>query len=435
MDFNQIKESIINAANSGSNWIKQIEAELYKNPELGFREHKTSELVKKAFSQLGIEYEDGLAITGVKAKLKGRSSKFNVCIIGELDAVVSMAHPDAAPTGAVHACGHFAQISAMLGAAYMLKNSGVMEYLDGDITFMAVPAEEFIELDFRAELKNQGKLKYFSGKQQLIYEGAFDDVDMAMMIHAMGNQPEPKLMLKGSSLGFTSKKLTFKGKASHASSPADGTNALNAAALAILGIHSNRDTFREEERIRIHPIITKGGDVVNVVPDEVVMEMQVRGATPEAVDKANEVTNRSALGAAQMIGAALEIEDTVGYLPLEEDLELTAVMEEFAKEMIGEQNIKKDYIMTGSTDMGDLSAIIPAIHPAVGGFEGSLHSKDFKIVNEEVGILLPAKLMALTAAKLLVNGGERAKIIKQNYVPHFTKEEYLKRLDSEDNKK
>ena len=431
MDTNLIKEKIIATANEGSLWMKNIEAEIYKNPELGFKEHKTSALVQKAFSELGIEYETSLAITGVKAKLKGRNSKFNLCIIGELDAVISPEHPNALPNGVVHACGHSAQIATMLGVAYILKKSGVMEYLDGDVTFMAVPAEEFIELDYRAELKNQGKIKYFSGKQQLIYEGAFDDVDMAVMIHALSNQPDPTLHIKSSSLGFTSKKVIFKGKASHAAAPADGTNALNAAALAIIGIHSNRDTFREEERIRIHPIITKGGDVVNTVPDGVEMEMQVRGATPEAVDKASTVTNRSVLGAAQIIGAEVEINDIIGYLPLEENLGMVDVMEEVAKDFIGAENIKKDCAFAGSTDMGDVSAIMPAIHPTIGGFNGGLHSKNFKIANEDIAILLPAKLMAAMAVKLLINGGEKAEAIKNNFVPHFTKEQYLKRLEGD----
>ena len=429
MNINEIKSNVLAAAEVGGEWIKNLAAEVYKNPELGYREQKTSELVQNAFEELGIEYESGLAITGVKAKLKGKNSNFNVCIIGELDAIISSSHPDAASNGAVHACGHSAQIGAMLGAAYILKKSGVMEQLDGDVTFMAVPAEEYIETEYRAELKKQGKLKYFSGKQQLIYDGAFDDVDMAIMLHAMGNQPEQKLYLRGKSLGFVSKKVTFKGKASHAGSPADGTNALNAAALAILGIHSNRDTFREEECIRIHPIITKGGDVVNVVPDEVVMEMQVRGATFDAVKKADAVTDRSVMGACQMIGAEAEIKNTVGYIPLNQNEGLSAVMEEVANELIGSENVINGRDLAGSTDMGDVSAIMPAIHPTIGGFEGGLHSKDFKIANTDYAVLTPAKLMALTAAMVLSDGAKKAEEIKNTFVPTLTKEQYLDYLE------
>ncbi|MBO5106340.1 MAG: amidohydrolase [Clostridia bacterium] len=431
MDILQIKEKILSTVCEGEAWIKNISKELHKTAELGFCEEKSSAIVRKAFDELQIEYEFPLAITGVKATLKGKNSKFNVCIIGELDAIVSKEHPDAGENGAVHACGHSAQISAMLGVAYTLKKSGVMNYLDGDITFMAVPAEEFNELEYRATLKKQGKIKYFSGKQQLVYEGAFDNVDMAIMLHAMGDEPDGKLYVRGNNLGFISKKLIFKGKSAHATQPDQAVNALNAAALTILGIHSNRDTFREDERIRIHPIITKGGDVVNSVPDRVEMEMQVRAATPEAISKANEIVNRVANGACQMISAEFETEDLVGYLPLKEDEQITSVMEKIAKDLIGKDNIISNYTLVGSTDMGDISNILPAVQPSIGGFMGGLHSKDFKIVNEDAAIMLPAKLMALTAARLLADGAKCAKLVKENFKPHITKEEYLKYLEGE----
>ncbi len=428
MDFKEIKEKLLSVADEGAKWIKNIAEEVYKTPELGFREEKTSALVQKAFIELGMDFKHPLAITGVKATLKGKNSKYNICLIGELDSICCAEHPDAKENGAVHACGHSAQIGALLGAAYILKKSGIMEYLDGDVTFMAVPAEEFIELDFRQSLKDEGKLEYFSGKQQLVYEGAFDDVDMAMMLHASSKTPDQKLFLKVNSLGFISKEVDFLGTASHAASPADGTNALNAAALAILGIHSNRDTFREEEQIRIHPIITNGGKVVNVVPDRVTMEMQVRGATVEAVKKANEVTDRSILGACQMIGATAKIKNTVGYLPLCESDGLNSAMEEVAKELIGDENILTNHTLAGSTDMGDISSIMPAIHPCIGGFTGGLHSKNFEIANYDYAVLTPAKLMALTTVGLLVDGAKKAENIIKNFTPTLTKEEYLKYL-------
>lgn len=431
MEISQIKNDILDTAQKGSQWIKNITKQIYENPELGFKEEKTSALVRRAFSELDIDYQYPIALTGVKATLKGKNDNFNVCIIGELDAIVSPEHPDADKKGAVHACGHSAQIGAMLGAAYILKKSGVMQYLDGNVTFMAVPAEEFNELAYRLSLKEEGKIKYFSGKQQLVYEGAFDDVDMAIMFHAMGNEPDEKLYINGNNLGFISKKLTFRGKSAHASTPSEGTNALNAAALAILGIHSNRDTFSEEERIRIHPIITKGGDVVNTVPDLVEMELQVRGATTRAITKANDVVNRAAQGAAQMIGATVQTEDIAGYLPLCEDEQLLQVLENVAHELIEDKNIIKGYTLVGSTDMGDISNILPAIQPSIGGFCGGLHSKDFKIFDEDTAILLPAKLMALTAAQLLFNGALKAKLVKECFVPKFTKEEYLNYLEGE----
>ena len=434
MKISQIKTDILATAKNSGEWVKNIAKEIYNNPELGFKEEKASALVRRAFLELDIEYQYPIALTGVKATLRGKSNSFNVCIIGELDAIVSPEHPDADKIGAVHACGHSAQIGAMLGAAYILKKSGVMQYLDGNVTFMAVPAEEYNELAYRSSLKEEGKIRYFSGKQQFVYEGAFDDVDMAIMLHAMGNEPDKKLYINGNNLGFISKKLTFKGKSAHASTPSEGTNALNAAALAILGIHSNRDTFTEEERIRIHPIITKGGDVVNTVPDLVEMEMQVRGATTDAIAKANGVVDRAARGAAQMMGAMVQTEDISGYLPLCEDKRLLQVLEDVAQGLIEDKNIISGYTLVGSTDMGDISNIMPAIQPSIGGFCGGLHSKDFKICDEDTAIMLPAKLMALTAAQLLFDGASKAKSVKENFVPKFTKEQYLNYLEGEHKK-
>ena len=312
MDLYEIKTHIKKAIDGNKEIIFSAAEEILKNPETGFCEEKTSAMVRKIFDEFEIDYEYPYAVTAVKAKLKGRQSKYNICIIGELDAVKCSGHPYASVSGAAHACGHNAQIAAMLGAAIGLKKSGVMSELDGDITFFAVPAEEFIEIDKRKKLKEEGKISFYGGKQQLIFEGAFDDVDMAMMIHAQPNEKSAKVYTRGNNLGFIAKTITFKGKAAHGSKPYEGTNALNAAALAILGIHSNRETFTEADKIRIHPIITKGGDVVNSVPDEVCIDTYVRGASFEAIKKGDNAVERSIKGAAEIIGASVETENIPG---------------------------------------------------------------------------------------------------------------------------
>ena len=273
-----MKQKVFDRIEQNKDFIFEIGQKVLENPELGFKEYKTAELVKEVFTKLGITYEDGLAITGVKATLKGRSHKRNICIIGEMDAVKCFGHPYAdKENGAAHACGHNAQIASMLAAATGLKESGVMDSLDGDVTFFAVPAEEFVELDYREALKADGKIKWLSGKQELIEIGAFDDIDISMMVHSQAGVPGPRVFLDGSSLGFVAKNIEFIGKSSHASMPSEGINALNAATLALMGIHANRETFREKDNIRIHPIITNGGDLVNVVPSRVTMETYVRG--------------------------------------------------------------------------------------------------------------------------------------------------------------
>ena len=142
MEFSKIKQKLLSVADEGADWIKNMAKEVYNTPELGFKEEKTSALVQRAFSQLGMEFKFPLAVTGVKATLKGKNSKYNVCLIGELDSIFCAEHPDAKENGAVHACGHSAQIGALLGAAYILKNSGIM---CAEITFRTACAADAIE--------------------------------------------------------------------------------------------------------------------------------------------------------------------------------------------------------------------------------------------------------------------------------------------------
>lgn len=428
METSEIIKRICDEADKNREKIIDIGRYIYKNPEMGFCEEKASEAVRKVFDELGIKYTYPCALTGVKGRIGEKKHGINVCIIGEMDALKCSEHPDADSENRIHACGHNAQIAAMLGAAYGLKN--IIKELDGNVIFMALPAEEFIDLEYRKKLKNDGRIEYMSGKQQLIAEGAFDDIDMAIMLHAQPDEPKSKLYMQGYNLGFSAGTITFRGKAAHGSTPYDGVNALNTAALAILGIHSNRETFKDEDRIRIHPIITKGGDVVNVVPDEVIMEMYVRGASFEAIEKGKNAVARSVKGACEMIGATAEIEYLPGYFPLMESRELSNVMECAAERIIGKENIVKGKEITGSTDMGNLSALIPVIQPSIGGFSGKLHSGEFKISVEETAYVTAAKILACTAAMLLTNGAEKAKKIKKQFEPMMTKEEYFKYINS-----
>lgn len=407
-----MKEKIRQTIDAHGTEIIEFGEYVLRHPELGYKEFKTAERVKEEFRKLGIPYEDGLAITGVKGTC-GRPDGIHVCVIGELDAIKCYDHPHADPeTGAAHACGHHAQLAAMIGAAYGLVKSGALEELDGRVSFFAVPAEEFAEIEYRQHLVNSGKITYMAGKQELIHIGAFDDVDMAMMIHAHALTPEPKVFLNGSSLGFRFKEITFGGKAAHGSEPYYGVNALNAATMALMGIHANRETFRDGDRVRIHPIITNGGDLVNVIPDKAVMETYVRAATTEAIDDACRKVDNAVWGGAQAVGASCSIRDIPGYAPLDQDRTLSAVFEENVLPLIPQEQIFHYVDMTGSTDMGDLSQIMPAIQPTMGGFTGALHSKEFQVADPETAYLTAAKILACTVYDLLKDEGAKAAEIK-----------------------
>ena len=425
MDKELLKCAVCEEIDRNSGRIVEIAEHILANPELGYKERATAEYVKEQLLSLGIPCRDGLALTGVKGRLKGGRSEANVCVIGELDAVLCNTHPTAnKESGAAHACGHNAQLAAMLGVAIGL--SKYASELDGDVTFFAVPAEEFVEIGYRDSLAKDGEIKYLGGKQELIRLGEFDDIDAAMMVHAQGNTPGNEVFIDGGSLGFVAKTVEFIGKAAHAGgAPHEGINALNAAMAAMMCIHAQRETFRDEDRIRVHPIITNGGELVNVVPANVTMETYVRGASFEAINDAAAKVDRAIKGSAYAIGAEAEITDFKGYLPLCQDKSLGAIFAENAAHFTERENIHYGIDMVGSTDMGDLCHLIPAIQPTMGGWSGNLHAKDFTPADKTLAYINPAKIMAMTVIDLLYDGASVAKEIKASFVPKLTKEEYF----------
>ncbi len=423
----ELKTAVYAEIDRRSDEIIKIGRFILANPELGYREVKTSRFIRSLFDAEGLESESPFGLTGIRARI-GSPKGVNIAVLSELDAVVSYGHPFSDPSdGAAHACGHNAQAASMMGVLYGLKNH--MDLLGGAVTFFAVPAEEFIEFDYRASLATRSKIRYFGGKQQLIYEGAFDGIDMAMMVHSKAGCPGPEVFTGGTSLGFVAKHITVRGREAHAGAPHEGINALNAAVLAISAINANRETFRDGDSVRIHQIITKGGDIVNIVPSDVRLDMMVRGASAEAIADAAMKADRSFHGAAMAVGAAAEISDTPGYLPLHQDEAMTRLFEENAAGLVGEDQISRGMNMTGSTDIGDLSQLIPCIQPLMGGFTGTAHSSDFAVADEYTAYVLPAKIMAATVVDLLFNGAERAERIRSDFKARMAKDEYLACLD------
>lgn len=432
MESIELKKKICSVIDEHQESIIALAKEIEQHPELGYKEQVTSQLVKSFFEKLDLPYESGLAITGVKGRLKEKSEGPNIAILGELDAVIC---PDSAcadpATGAAHACGHHLQLGAMLGAALGLKCSGVGEQLAGNVTFMAVPAEEYVEIAYRLKLKEAGKLHYLGGKQELIYQGAFDDVDMAMMMHSAKEKPQPTVQIGESSNGFVGKTIRYIGQEAHAAeAPDQGINALNAAMLGLMGIHALRETFRDDDIIRVHPIITKGGDLVNSVPADVRMETYVRAKTMQAIDATHDKVDRALRAGGDAVGAQTIIQSLPGYLPLHCSAPFNQLFVENAAQFLSRENIENSGHFSASTDMGDVSHLMPVIHPYIGGTTGALHTREFCAVDYYAACVLPAKLMAMTVVDLLTDNAKQAKNILESYSPLMTKEEYIKKLDS-----
>ena len=148
MEKELLKQKVCAAIDAHADKIKAICASINDEPELGFKEVKTSAKVAEFMRELGLEPQTGLAINGVKARAKGGKPGPTAAVLGELDAVGCPASAKADPaTGAAHACGHNMQVATMLAAACGITQSGVLSELAGDVVFFGVPAEEYIEIE------------------------------------------------------------------------------------------------------------------------------------------------------------------------------------------------------------------------------------------------------------------------------------------------
>ena len=256
--------------------------------------------------------------------------------------------------------------------------------------------------------------------------GAFDGVDMTLMTHQSTRDKPGLFSVGGPSNGCLVKQVRYEGVAAHAGgSPHDGVNALRAAMLAMQAIDANRETFKDDDHIRVHPIITKGGELVNVIPADVRLETYVRGASVEAIMAAAKKVDRSLRSGAMAMGATAHISTLPGYLPRIPADALTAVYRENAVALVGEEGWWEPSFGAGSTDMGDVSHLMPAIEAQAKGSAGTGHGADYRISDPEAAYITPAKVAAGTLIDLLANGAERAKQVLAAYQPAMSKDGYL----------
>jgi len=401
--------------------------DIFDHPELGFREERTATCVAEALRALGLHVEEGLARTGVRATLRGAEPGPTIAIMGELDALPVPGHPRAdAATGAAHACGHNAQLAHVLGVATALVAGDAQRRLAGTVVFLAVPAEEYVDLEWRAAAARRGEIEFLGGKPEFVRRGVFDGIDLALMVHASGNDGDAPLSIIWEFGGFVAKRIRFLGRAAHAGvAPQRGINALAAARIGLAAIDAVRDTFRDDDRIRVHPIVTHGGDAVNVVPHEVRVETFVRGASVAAIADAAAKVDRAIRAGAYAVGAEVEITTLPGYLPLSVDRTMGGLFRDNAVALVGGGGWGEDAVGGACTDAGDLSHLMPVLHPNHGGCAGFNHTVDFRIVDPHAAYVTPAKALAATVVDLLADGAHGARATLAAFVPRLTRDAYL----------
>ena len=202
-----------------------------------------------------------------------------------------------------------------------------------------------------------------------------------------------------------------------------GVNALYAAHVGLMAINALRETFRDDDAIRVHPILTHGGSQVNVIPGEARLESYVRGKTIEGIRDASAKVDRALKAGALALGATVEIDTWPGYLPLACDATMVERFREHAQALVGECRTAGH--RAGCTDMGDVSQIMPVLHPYMGGASGTGHAADYRITDPTLAYVAPAKALAAMVVDLMWGDAAGAREVVANAKPRLTRESYL----------
>ena len=354
--------------------INSVNTYLYKNPELGYEEFKSSKKIID-FLKKNVGIKDFKYFNDIPTAFVGqlnRKSKENISICIEYDAL----------PGIGHACGHNIISSIGLGAMYLLSKNK----LNTGVNIVGCPAEEIIPLTF----KNGGG----GGKIKLIEKGVFKNTKAALMIHpATRNEVDP-LMIAVKQID-----VEFHGKAAHASgSPYVGKNALDAQILAYNSISALRQQLKSTEKV--HGIITDGGDSANIIPDFTRSSWMIRAQKTQELKKLETKIIKCFKSAGLATGCEVNIIEGNGiYENLVTDKKLASIFTKYSKDLGIDMKTNKafDQSKNGSTDFGNISKLIPSLHSFL-----AIVPDDGSVVNHQPEF---ADATLTTAAKEAIKNG------------------------------
>jgi amidohydrolase len=362
--------------------LTALSRRIHANPELRFAEHQAAGWLTGAVEAAGVTVERGLAgmPTAFRACVgKSAPGAPRVAILAEYDALPEIGH----------ACGHNLIAAGALGAFLGLCEAAAD--LPGEVVLLGTPAEE----------GGGGKIK-------LIAAGAFEGLDAAMMFH-----PFDRDILAHGALASEWLTFSFTGKASHAAgAPWDGNSALSAVIQTFNLIDSQRVHFRDGTRV--HGFITNGGQAVNIIPEHAACQFSVRATNTTYLTKLTDQVLACARAAALATRTELAVSRETGYADMRNNLALARA---FGRHLAGlgrpAPEVDLDVGM-GSTDMGDVSHVVPAIHPYLGICDkdaAMCHQQDFvRHAASDRGMqamLAAARAMALCAEEVLRDGALR----------------------------
>jgi amidohydrolase len=371
--------------------------ELERSPEGGFLERRTHEILAGRFRRRGFLLQEFPGMPGFAATVDGRLEGKTTAVVADMDAL------PAAAASYAHLCGHHQQMAVMYGAACRLQEEAP-EVL-ARAAFIAAPAEEYVDLERREELRRAGSVRRLSGKQELVERGAFAGFRRVVATHSA---PLPGARTVNSVVamnGFDVLRFAFRGKSAHAgASPHLGKNAQNAASLFLQACAFLREGFDEEKHIRIHPVLRLRPDqAVNLVPDAAFVETYARGIDAQTVQETVRRLCAAAAGCAQALGIELETERIGGYAPFHVDPGLHEALRSMAA---GEGiDFVEDTFSAASSDMGDVSQVVPSIIVGLPGTNGLLHQTGFRVIDEHAAYVFGSEVVAGLLEKLPEAGG------------------------------
>ncbi len=365
---------ICRAIDSYRETVVSLSHEIHEHPELRFREHLACDLLARAIRELGLEVQTGVG---------GLDTSFRAAFGNPGPTIAILAEYDALPNG--HSCGHNLIAGAALAAAAGLAS--IRPKLPGQIALMGTPAEEG-----------------GGGKIILLDQGAFDGIDAAIMVHPCDYEYSAVPLLASEYL-----RITFRGRAAHAAAaPWNGASALSAVLQTFQSVDAARLHFRDLSRV--HGIITNGGQAANIVPELAQCEFVARAITGKHASEIAQRIRRCADAAAMATGVRVEHETVCAYKDMLTNRTMAQIYERHCEALGTITREAPPGTPTGSTDMGDVSHAMPAIHPMFqvsNKGEGTCHEDAFVSYSDSepayAAMIHVAKAMALSAYDLLAN--------------------------------
>lgn len=381
MDLDMVRRSIVEKVEEMREELVALSSELFHNPETGLKEYRASALLSGMLEKEGFVVERGVASLETAFRADYGLSGPRIAILAEMDALPVMGH----------ACGHNIIASAALGAALALRRSLPPEA--ARITVMGAPAEEL-----------------GVGKVEMVRAGLFKDVDFAMMVH-----PSSKRQVVKGYLGLAKVRFIFHGRAAHAAAyPEEGINALDAVIQTFNSVNALRQQLRQD--VRVHGVITEGGVVPNIIPARAACYFYLRADDLEELERVKKRVAACAEGSASASGCRLELEEDARVLaPLKINKAFSALYSSQLKYLGLQESVAPPDKNKGSSDIGNVSQVLPTIHPHVPIGDGiHIHTDAFaRATLSDMGkeaVVEGAKALALTGAALALLEDEREAI-------------------------